>query len=900
MAKIRVSSSFARSIVFTLCLALCLSGLPFPASTQSQTPSPGVRTQGAPSPNLPDIEAVRSAQPKEVKIPPPTPAKRCRHHDKKCKDLKEKKAVNRFAPAGDFFKSLIAQNRIQVSGQSFDWRSDKTGLLPELDFFFGDSRRDVSDSGFGGEMETDEQNRQQLPHSFASSLVPVTAAQFLSFETMRMDPNNRTGAPGEDLFSGNYNWSLPLVSLAGRSGHDLNLTLSYNSLVWLKSGSLMRFDPDLGWPGPGFRLGFPTFFGPYTNSLTNRISYQVITPSGSVIELRQVNSTTWDAEDSSYTRLTLNTSGDYVLTTADGTQYIYGQDLIIKDRNGNLITVTYNSENGQIGTITDTLGRVLTFNYGEFFELQTIKQTWNGGPDKTLATFHYADETIYTNFQGMFLENVTYGQTIPVLSHIDLPDGSRYKFQYNTYLQVNKIEHYGGLTFLRSWQSYNLPTSHLSGAQTDCPRFTQRTDMAYDWNNGVATNFCFSDPNHPTKPCAWELNHPWGQVTAPDGTTQKQIFATTGWQRGLPTQTETWASGVKKKWTTLQWEQACVGTFYPCNPRIPEANVYDDTDGNGIADNQRRTTTTFTTYNLPVDVSEYDANATTVLRRTHTDYNLTSTYTNRRIIGLPSASFLYNGANTLFSKVEYVYDESGYLQATSATPTQHDSTNYGVGFLAGRANQTTVRRYDVTNQTSVEWKTGYNITGSPTFSRDPRYSTTNAQTTISYTDAWVNVYGTDTPTLNTFAYPTTVTDMDGYSSTMKYDFNWGAARFVTDPKGAVTMHEYEVAGRRWKTTSGYGSSSPFYTSLNFDSQGNWVKSYSSIELGQPDFYSITTFDGHGRVRATVSDHPGSSGQYRGVYNGYDTMGRLTQVSNPTEINSVWNPVGDDSAGWAWS
>lgn len=272
MAETRVSSSFVRSVVFTLCLALSLSGLPFPASTQSQTPSPGVRTQGPPSPNLPDIEAVRSAQPKEVKIPPPTPAKRCRHHDKKCKELKEKKAVNRFAPDGNFFKSLIAQNRFQAPGQSFDWRSHKTGLLPELDFFFSDSRQDVSDSGSGGEVETDEHNRQQLPHSFASSLAPVTAAQFLSFETVRMDPNNRTGAPGEDLFSGNYNWSLPLVSLSGRSGHDLNLTLSYNSLVWLKSSSLMRFDPDLGWPGPGFRLGFPTFFGPYTNSLTNRIS----------------------------------------------------------------------------------------------------------------------------------------------------------------------------------------------------------------------------------------------------------------------------------------------------------------------------------------------------------------------------------------------------------------------------------------------------------------------------------------------------------------------------------------------------------------------------------------------------------------------------------------------------
>ncbi|MFN7999886.1 MAG: hypothetical protein U0X75_02590 [Acidobacteriota bacterium] len=221
------------------------------------------------------------------------------------------------------------------------------------------------------------------------------------------------------------------------------------------------------------------------------------------------------------------------------------------------------------------------------------------------------------------------------------------------------------------------------------------------------------------------------------------------------------------------------------------------------------------------------------MRRTHTDYNQASTYINRRIIGLPTAS-LYDGANALFSKVEYFYDESGYLQATSATPTQHDSTNYGISFFAGRGNQTTVRRYDVTTA-YVEWKTGYNITGSPTFSRDPRYSVTNAQTTISYTDAWVNVYGSNLPNLNTFAYPTTVTDMDGYSSTMKYDFDLGAVRFVTDPKGAVTMSEYDGYGRRWKTTSGYGSVSPFYTSLSFDAQANWVKSYSALNPASRTF-----------------------------------------------------------------
>ncbi|MEK7831946.1 MAG: hypothetical protein AAB401_12710, partial [Acidobacteriota bacterium] len=897
MAKTRVSSSFVRSISFTLCLALSLSGLPLPASTQvGQTPEPGVRTQGPPSPNLPNIDTVRNAQPKEVKLPPPTPAKRCRHHDKKCQQLKEKKAENRFTSAGDLFKGLIAHNRNRITRSSFDWQSGKAGLLPELDFLFGDSRRDVSDSAVD-EPATAESSRQNFPHAFASSLTPVTTAQFINFETKRMDPNNRTGTPGEDLFSGNYNWSLPLVGLQGRSGHDLNLTLSYNSLVWLKSSSLMRFDPDYGWPSPGFRLGFPTFFGPYTNALTNRISYQVITPSGGVIELRQVNSTTWDAEDSSYTRLMLSANGDYVLTTADGTQYIYGQTLQIKDRNGNLMTVAYNGW-GQIETITDTLGRVITFNYGEYFELQTITQNWNGLP-KTLVTFHYADETLYTNFPGLYLDNVTNGQLVSVLSQIDLVDGSRYKFQYNTYLQVNKIERYGGGTFLRAWQSYNLPASHLSGAQTDCPRFTQRTDMAYDWSSGVATNFCFSDPNAPTS-CKWIPDHPWGQVTTPDGTTQKEIFAITGWQRGLPTQTETWSGGAKKKWTTLQWEQACTGTFYPCNPRVPETNIYDDTDGNGTADNTRRVTTTFTTYNLPLDVTEYDSNATSVLRRTHTDYNLTSTYTNRRIIGLPSASFLYDGGNALYSKVEYLYDESGYLEATSATPTQHDSA-YGTNFLAGRGNQTTVRRYDITNQAYVEWKTGYNITGSPIFSRDPRYSITNAQTTISYADAWISPTGIALSNLNTFAYPTTITDLDSNSSTIKYDFDLGAVRRAKNPKGGGVQNKYDGSARLWRIEQEINEApTGTYTYYNFDSSQNWVTSNSTVEAGQGEFLTVTTFDGHGRVRGSLRDHPGSAGGYSAQYNFYDTMGRAWQQSNPTETNANWVPTGDDVAGWAWS
>lgn len=926
MAKIRVSSSFARSVVFTLCLALSLTGLPFKANTQSQMPSPGVRTQGPPSPNLPNIDAVRNAPEVRLNKPEPVKAKRCRHWDKKCKDLKEKKTSLLLPLESDQSRAMIAanQNGARASRPRF-LESDQFSSPLNL---FNITNRPMVDLPIGrrasatGKLRTLEAMRTQpMPHAFASSLLPMTALQAANFETARVEPRYRTGTGGEDLFSGNYNWSLPIVSLPGRAGHDLNLSLVYNSLVWTKAGQSIRFDHDYGWPSPGFRFGFPVFYGPYLNTTTNRLAYVVITPSGEAVEMVKVSGLyeTYDAENSSYLRLKFDTTQNaWILTAANGTQFIYGQTLQIKDRNGNKITATYDA-NGLMDTITDTLGRQILLEYGEFFELLKVKQIWNGVM-KTLAQFDYADHQLLFNFGSLYVDNVSFGQTIPVIYQVTLLDNSRYKFEWSGYGQVTKIRRYGGLTFERAWTNYNLPAYVPGQSQTDCPLFTTRTDWAYDWSasSGVATQFLFNqsvaNPDAATETTAPTLT--FGQVTVPDGTVHKQYFypspaSAYKWRYGLLKMSDTISAGILRKRAKTNWEQPCGGGtignwLYQCNPRPAETNIYDNTDADpNTWENRRRTTVAYaqpasTDFNLVADVYEYDANATTVLRRTHTDYNQASTYINRRIIGLPTASFLYDGANTLFSKAEYFYDESGFLQNTSATPTQHDSTNYGVSFLAGRANQTTVRRYDVTNQTYVEWKTGYNITGSPTFSRDPRYSATNAQTTISYTDAWVNIYGTDTPNLNTFAYPTTVTDMDGYFSTMKYDFDLGAVRFVTDPKGAVTMSEYDGFGRRWKTTSGYGSASPFYTSLNFDSQDNWVKSYSSIESGQPDFYSITVFDGHDRVRATVSDHPGSSGQYRGVYNGYDTMGRLIQVSNPTEINSVWNPVGDDVAGWAWS
>src|SRR5262249_48753854 len=62
--------------------------------------------------------------------------------------------------------------------------------------------------------------------------------------------------------SQSYTYSVPLFSLPGRHGLDLNLSLIYNSLLWQKAGEGVSFNFDSGYqtlggtPSYGFRLDF--------------------------------------------------------------------------------------------------------------------------------------------------------------------------------------------------------------------------------------------------------------------------------------------------------------------------------------------------------------------------------------------------------------------------------------------------------------------------------------------------------------------------------------------------------------------------------------------------------------------------------------------------------------------
>jgi RHS repeat-associated protein len=710
-----------------------------------------------------------------------------------------------------------------------------------------------------------------------------------NFSGARGRPINETGEPGVDLGSRNFNWGMPLLHLPGRAGLDLDLTLFYNSLVWTRDGSYMKFNADLGSPAPGFHLGLPTLQQRFLNSQTNIYAYMMVTPSGGRVELRQVGtSSIYESQDSTYAQLDATNTNLLVVRTTDGTQFTFVPAPInneyrcteIKDRNGNYITATYNGTNGHLETITDTLNRLVTFVYDASSNLQAIRQTWNGTAHDW-ATFNYGQVWVAPAFGGGLLVNGPNGNYTTVLTQVNLQDGSYFTFEYNsTFAQVNRINRYAADGHLLAYTSYNVSSA---AGQTDCPRFTERHDWAENWNNHneVVTGYSAAGDGS------------WTQQTAADGTIYKEFFAISGWQTGLTTSSEFWSGGVKKKWTTIAWTQDDTSLSYQKNPRPYDTSIYDE------AGNRRRTEIVYTSFNLPnpvalpTEVKEYAANGTTVQRRTATTYydlNLQA-YIDRRVLGLLRSRIVYDENNQPQSKVWFDYDwnTAEYWAALPQGATQHD----GASVPTGRGNLCWIGRWDVTdidNSTKITAAyTKYNRTGSVIKTED-HYG---VGTTISYGDSF-----SDAANRNTFAYPTTVTDADGYSSFLQYNYDFGGVTRTQDPKGAVQTINYDTAARLERITNQFNGA---YTRWVYATGSTFLAAYSTIEAGQGEAFEGTSFDGAGRYRSTQVELPGSVGGYSAVITGYDVMGRPKDRSNPTEINAFWSAAGDDATtGWVWT
>ena len=796
--------------------------------------SPPAPRVGPPEGNLPNLDEIRGTQPNPAEAPSPIPSTRRRHR--------------RQQAASSTSNSLLTAASLNSQ------------LKRKLD-----SSRTSS-------------IRAHHARSATSLAVPQGGS---NFPMARISPTNRTGSGGEDLLSNNFNFSLPLVGLKGR-GLDLGLTLSYNSLVWMRSGNYVDFDVDDGSIAPGFRLGFATVEGPYFNDQAGQNFYLLVTPSGARVELRYTGSgSTYESKDSAHLQL-INNGSSLLVRPTDGTQMNFipvsgtWRCNQVKDRNGNFITISYNAS-AEIATITDTLGRVLTFNYDGYGNVISITQAGKAQP---WATFGWGTASIGNNFPS--LTNLgPVSTSIAVLTQVGFADGSRYNFEYNnTYGMVSKIRYHTSDNQLRRYTTYVTPAS-----STDCPRLTERREWAENWNslNGVPAEVVTYFAHDADGAC---------RMTAPDGTIYKEYYGSS-WQSGLTTQSEVWSAGVKQKWTTTAWTQDNTGVSYLTNPRVTETNVYD------AQYNRRRVTIDYGPYaqwSLPYLVREYAADGVTQIRHNYTDYLLSQSYLDRRIIGLVSTVHVTD-TSWYVSKTSYHYDDASQIQAPPATTIQHDVA-YTTSFLA-RGNLSAISRWDITNATTINdvnkaltTRVGYDTNGSAVWVKDPL----NHQSSISYADAF-----SDSINRNTFAYPTTVTDPAGFQSSAQYNFDFGAVTRTQNPtpagqsQGAIQTMVYDSAGRIERVTTQNNSA---YTRYVYGS--NYKLTFATVNNVADDAYSVQHFDGVGRVFATAGYHPGSTGGFKAQLTYYDQMGRVIKQSNPTEIHSSWAVAGDDLAGWIFT
>ncbi|MFN6962417.1 MAG: hypothetical protein ACK4S4_01495 [Pyrinomonadaceae bacterium] len=473
--------------------------------------------------------------------------------------------------------------------------------------------------------------------------------------------------------------------------------------------------------------------------------------------------------------------------------------------------------------------------------------------------------------------------------------------------------------------------------QTDVPRFTVMRDWAENFNQdsgGTAQERVFTN----TAPTTVSYNSPAGfSMTAakievsmqgdPYNSVTRTYLGASGWQQGLPVATEDWANGAGgselKRWTWAEWTQDDTNLAYILNPRTTETRVGDNA-------NVKRTTYEYcaepidcsqhSAYGLVSAVKVYDADLSTVIKKVHTTYNLTAPYPSRRIIGLPSMVEAWGkndltGSLEYVSKVTYGYDEFAFNDSTlaqSISPTQHDNTNYGASFVTGRGLLTSTTRHDVLGQSSaVTSQTKYNTAGAPVAQISPWDGTNTRSVKIGYADSFNdgnNVRGT-------FAYPTTLTDPAGNSSTVKYRFDIGANVEATSPApagnayGKKTARTFDAVGRLIRDAVILGSVEYAYTRYEYPQNGIQSKVFSTLvdtnnnNRGDSadEVVSESWSDGAGRVRRARNEHPGSTGGWAATLTDYDILGRVLRSSVPTEVNANWNPAGDDATrGFLWT
>lgn len=502
-----------------------------------------------------------------------------------------------------------------------------------------------------------------------------------------------------------------------------------------------------------------------------------------------------------------------------------------------------------------------------------------------------------------------------VLYEIVLPNGSTYRFTYNVYGEIDKLiyptggyERYqheqirpvGSMSapydqanrgVTSRWVSANGTGSDevrwQYAAEAEAPTYSNHkvTTIAPDGAYTVRYLYNTNNPNTEVR---------WGHVDARIGLPyDERVYSPTG--QLLRRKLTEWAVTSFTVPPQILHGQSTVATRDPRATKVVELVM--DTGGNalvGITTHQYDADLNVTStkqYNYSeVDqytaqnsaVSAFSPNPALLLRTTDVTYLVNNqAYRDRNMTGLPTSAVIRNGAGTMLSYTEMLYDETPLQSYGSVTGWTDPATT-------ARGNPTTTRRWLNTTGAYLESRTEYDAVGNVIKSIDPKGNFSQTEYSSAYARAYPTSVKTPVPD------PTGVTGSNTpLETTYSYDIPSGLLLSSVDPNNQMTSFEYnDPLNRVTRIIRPQGAGQTVFSYS--DTPGNlYVHTQSSLD-GTRTLSQYQYSDPLGRPSRTYTAEGGTPATWIVIDTQYDSLGRVWRISNAyraSSLNGAVNPPG---------
>jgi RHS repeat-associated protein len=604
----------------------------------------------------------------------------------------------------------------------------------------------------------------------------------------------------------------------------------------------------------------------------------------------------------------------------DGTRYRIdtGQVSWIRDTNGNKVTFADYVMGGPT-TITDSLNRVVTINYGN---TDTITYKGANGATRTITIGYTSlDNALRTGYSIQTLQQL-FGVSNPpltspfnpsnVVSFVRLPDDRQYNFYYNSHGDLARVELPTGGAIEYDWEGgmagsgdrrqiqravkerrtypnggsgtgYELRTVYFRGLSSPPGATTVE-----EYNNSGAlisrqSHYFYGNP-------FWS---PTSNYESPSWLLGKEYKTETYDGAGalLRRVEQTWAQRAPVNWWTLDPDHA------PSNdPRIIETvTTLADVTPNLVS--KQTMTYSNDAYNNVTDVYEYDfgeGGHGPLIRRTHTDYltfNNGADYAGNHDIhirDLAVSKIVYDASGNLRSQTDYVYDDYGaYPLVARPSIVQHDG-GFHDGYSA-RGNVTgVIHRNPGGSPSEIHLHNQYDIAGNVVKKVDGR----GVPIEFDFSDrfgspddeARSNAGAPELAGGFTYAFPTVVTNALGHKVYAQYDYHLGAPVNSEDINGIVGSVVYNDAldrptqGIRARYKVGAGiPAERMQTTITYDDANRVITTTSDRDAFNDNILTGKSYyDGIGRTWRSAA-YEGATWAINDTR--FDALGRVSQVSN---------------------